>query len=519
MKRPIVILLICLVASLLGAAPIEAQTATSEFWQEISEPQAIARLTAAQRSSGKREIIPVAYRTLSLQKSAMQTALSRCPRESAHALGNGGMEISLPLPEGGYGRFRIWDSPIMEDGLAAKFPELKTYTAQGIDDPTASGRLDLTPRGLRAIIQSEKGTFFIDPYWNNSDAISISYYEKDFKDSEKRKALTCGVVGKEAASSPSQHRPASARPTGANLKTYRLAIAATGEYSVAVAGSSPTKPNVLAAVVTSVNRVSAVYEREFAIRLILVSNTDLLIFLNASTDPYTNNDGEAMLDQNQTRIDSVIGNANYDIGHVFSTGGGGIAGLGVVGVSGQKANGVTGSPNPTGDPYDIDYVAHEIGHQFAGNHTFNGTSGSAAGNRNGPTAYEPGSASTIMGYAGICAPQDLQFNSDDYFHSVSYTEIDNYTTTGAGRFPFSTTATGNQVPMIASLPTTVTNIPSQTPFGLTASATDGNGDALTYCWEQFDIGGLLSKSPTPPMEEPRSRSCWLRVSRTMALQS
>jgi hypothetical protein len=497
MKRSSVILFICIVASLFSAPLLEAQSTTSEFWQEVSEPQAVARLTVAQRSTGKREIVPVAYRTLALQKSAMQTALNRAPRESTQAQVNDGVEISLPLPDGGYGRFRVWNSPIMEDGLAARFPELKTYAAQGIDDPTASGRLDMSPRGLRAMIQAEKGSFFIDPYWSNSDAVSISYYEKDFVDSEKRKALTCGVVGKEAASPPAQHRPASLRPTGANLKTYRLAVAATGEYSVAVAGSSPTKPNVLAAMVTSVNRVTAVYEREFAIRLILVSNNDLLIFLNGSTDPYTNNDGEAMLGQNQTRVDSVIGDANYDIGHVFSTGGGGIAGLGVVGVTGEKAFGVTGSPNPTGDPYDIDYVAHEIGHQFGGNHTFNGTSGSAAGNRNGPTAYEPGSASTIMGYAGICAPQDLQRNSDDYFHSASYTEIDNYTTTGAGRFPFSSPATGNQVPVIASLPTTVTNIPSQTPFALTASATDGNGDALTYCWEEFDIGVARNPISTP----------------------
>ncbi|NDB96845.1 MAG: hypothetical protein EBZ78_11915, partial [Verrucomicrobia bacterium] len=278
---------------------------------------------------------------------------------------------------------------------------------------------------------------------------------------------------------------------------YRLALACTGEYAAAVSTAPITTSKVMAAMVTSVNRVNSVYEKDFSIRMIMVSNNASLIFTNASTDPYTNTDGNAMLTQNQTILDQVIRSANYDIGHVFSTGGGGIAGLGVVCVTGQKAQGVTGSPSPVGDAYDIDYVAHEMGHQFGGNHTFNGTTGSALGNRNASTAYEPGSGSTIMAYAGICAPQDLQSNSDPYFHSGSYTEIDNYTTTGTGNVPFSTTNTGNNPPVISALPTTTLSIPSQTPFALTASATDADGDTLTYCWEEFDAGNAQDPTANP----------------------
>lgn len=490
MKNRLLLPFIILTAFFSSAGPLCAQLKNSALWQEVSEAQAAASPGTAQRATARREIIPQKYRSLALQKTAMRLLLNRAPRESAGTMAKDGVEISLPLPEGGFGRFRIMESPIMEDGLAAKYPEIKTYVAQGIDDPSASGRIDMTPRGLRAMVSSDKGSFFVDPYWSNSDEVSIVYYKRDHVDLQKMKNFACGVAGREASALNTASRPAAARPTGTNLRTYRLALATTGEYSVAVAGGSPSKANVLIAMVTSVNRVNVVYEREFAIRMTLVANTDLLIYLNSSTDPYTNNNGSTMLVQNQTTIDSIIGDANYDIGHVFSTGGGGVAYLGSVCQSGSKAGGVTGSTNPVGDSFDIDYVAHEMGHQFGGDHTFNGTSAAVgSGTRNSATAYEPGSGSTIMAYAGICPPQDLQAHSDDYFHTVSYDQIDAYTSSGTGSAAFSVTATGNTPPVITALPGSY-NIPRQTPFALTAQATDANGDSLTYCWEEFDRGGV-----------------------------
>ena len=453
------------------------------LWQEISDRQAGARLPAAMKASAKRDIVPLAYRTLTLDKEAMAQILDSAPAESAQRLARAtSSQLTLPLPQGGYGRFSVLESPIMEPALAAQFPEIKNYVIQGIDDPTATGRIDTSPTGFRAMVISVDGTFFIDPYWSDSDDVSICYAKKDFVNDDKMKAWSCGVQG---GGSPvaalARAARGTQRPTGATLRVYRAAIAATGEYTAFHGG---TVPLALAAINTSLARVNTVYERDFCIRMILVANNTSIIYTDADTDPYTNGDPGLMIDENQSNVDSVIGDANYDIGHVFGTDSGGLAGLGVVCQSGAKAQGVTGSDAPVNDPFDIDYVAHEMGHQFAGNHTFNAFAG---GNRNASTAFEVGSGSTVMAYAGIVAGQNLQANSDDYFQTGSYTEIDNYTSTGVGANAFSNIPTGNTPPVIAALPVSYT-IPAQTPFALTASATDGEGDTLTYCWEEYDLG-------------------------------
>jgi hypothetical protein len=439
------------------------------------------------RTTGTRYIIPESYRTLRLNIPSMRQLLETAPMEFTAAAGEGKIIVSLPMPDGTYQRFTFWESPTMAPELQAKFPEIRTYTGQGIEDPYATLKMDLTPHGFHAQILSPNGRVFIDPYSQGDTEYYISYYTRDY---HKEADFECEVFHDEEYE-PSQNYERGS--TGPQLRTYRLACAATGEYTQFHGGTVTTG---LAAVNTSVNRVNGVYEREVAVRMVLIGNNNLIIYTNASTDPYTNTNGSTMLTQNINNLSSVIGNSNFDIGHVFSTGGGGVAYLGSV-CGSSKAGGVTGSPAPIGDPFDIDYVAHEMGHQFGGNHTFNGNAGNCSGsNRNAATAYEPGSGSTIMAYAGICSPQDLQPNSDPYFHVASFEEIRIFTNTGNGNGCAVITNTGNSAPSV-TVPAGGFYIPKSTPFSLTGSATDPNGDALTYCWEEFDLG--VAGAPTAPV--------------------
>ncbi|SNC67909.1 Por secretion system C-terminal sorting domain-containing protein [Hymenobacter gelipurpurascens] len=419
------------------------------------------------------------YRAVSFQLPAVREVLATAPTEKIMAARASATVVSLPLPDGTSQRFRVVQVPVLAPALAARYTTIRTYMAQGVDDPTATARLDVSPAGFHAMILASDKTVYIDPTGLGQDTHLVF----------ERRAMNRGAFPFVCATPSAKEMGVVAAPSanqttlanGATLRTYRLALACTGEYAAFHGG---TKAGALAAMVASMNRVNGIYEKELAVRMVLVAQTEDIIFLDPATDPYTNNDGEAMLNQNQATLDARIGNTNYDIGHVFSTGGGGIAQRPAVCISG-KARGVTGLSAPVNDAFDIDYVAHEMGHQFGADHTFNSVSGSCGGGTRAPSsAYEPGSGNTIMAYAGICGSDNIQPVSDPYFHSRSIDQILAHIT-GAGNCSVNT-STGNTPPAVDAGRNYA--IPISTPFVLTGSATDANGDALTYAWEQFNLG-------------------------------
>ncbi|UYZ61410.1 reprolysin-like metallopeptidase [Hymenobacter weizhouensis] len=414
------------------------------------------------------------YRAVDFRLDALRQTLQAAPPADAARRGVSLVVVSLPLPDGTSQRFRVEAAAVMHPQLAARYPAIQTYAAQGLDDPTATARLDITPAGFHAQILAADKTVYIDPVAGSPETHRVF----------ERRAMAARPFGcaTPAGAAAADRSRTAARPNGAQLRTFRLALACTGEYATYHGG---TKQSALAAMVTSINRVNGIYERELAVRMVLVPNTDELIYLNGTTDPYTNTNGSAMLDQNQTTVDQRIGAGSYDVGHVFSTGGGGIARVASVCEAGDKARGVTGFATPETDAFDVDFVAHEIGHQFGADHTFNSDKEACSGvNRTPESAYEPGSGSTIMAYAGICGTDNLQPNSDPYFHSRSYDQILDHLA-GAGSCGIST-PTGNRAPAVNAGRNF--RIPVGTPFVLTGSATDPDGDGLTFAWEQYNLG-------------------------------
>jgi hypothetical protein len=439
--------------------------------------------------------LPRRFRALEVDVKALENLLARAPAERSEAAATEPLLLALPYPDGTDRLFRVEESPILEPELAARFPEIRTFVAQGIDDPTATARLSLTSLGFHAMVLSTSGTVFIDPYRRWDARYVLSY----FKDEARKAAgadFHCDVKEESAEKEEDFTRDVPPVPlavsSGTQLRTYRLALAATGEYSTAVCAPNPVAVScALNAMVVTMNRVDGVYEREVAIRMVLIGNDNLVVYTNGATDPYTNGNGSTMLGENQSNLNSVIGSANYDIGHVVSTGGGGIAQLNVPCTS-SKASGVTGQPNPIGDSFDIDYVAHEMGHQFGGSHTFNGTTAKCSGNRSSSFAYEPGSGTTIMAYAGICGAEDLQPHSDDIFHTRSFDQIVAFSTGSTGSSCAAITATGNRPPSVNA--GGAFTIPKQTPFTLTGSGSDPDGDPLTYLWEEVDLGSATDST-------------------------
>ncbi len=460
-------LIVCLLHLSFG---LQAQSA---LWTKVTPTE------MQNRQKALRNAMPQDFSLFSLNTTALKNQLMSAP-ERFTGLSN--VIIDLPTNNGQIQRFRVYEASVMEPALQAQHPNIRSYVGQGIDDGSAIARFSVSSVGVHVMISSVNySTVYIDPYTQDKNNYIVYNINKIPANID---APACATVDTEIVDMPASNKNAD----DGILRTFRLALASTGEYSqfhLNDQGIDPgatdavKKAAVLSAMNVAMTRVNGVYERDIAVTMVIIADNTDIIFLNAATDPFTNNSGSAMLAQNQATCDALIGTANYDIGHVFSTGGGGIAGLRVPCVTGQKARGVTGLPQPRGDIFFIDYVAHEMGHQFGANHTFNN---SCSNNRNASTAVEPGSASSIMGYAGICPP-NVQNNSDDYFTAISIQEIWNFISTGAGQCG-AQTPTNNLAPTADAGPDYT--LPKSTPFILKGIATDPEGDVLSHCWEQMN---------------------------------
>jgi subtilisin-like proprotein convertase family protein len=460
--------------------------AQKPLWSSITEAE-IGKAEKTEMAS-----MPAKYQLFSLDLEALKQRLSVAPSRDNYN-GQSNVIVAFPNAEGKLENFRIYESSIMHPELAAKHPDIKSYVGTGVENPGKTIRFSTTIFGLHTMTFSEKGSYYINPY--TKDLNNYIVYAK----SSLRPARTfgCTIEGEEeyAQRMASEMVATSTMAGDGILRKYRLALACTIEYAafrVNQAGlqsgtEAQKKAAVLAAMNVTMTRVNGIYERDMAITMELVPNNENVVFV--TSDNFNNDNAGTLLSQSQTVINNAIGYFNYDIGHVVSTtSAGGVAQLGCV-CSADKARGITGSSAPVGDTYDVDYVAHEMGHQFGATHTFNN-----ANQRTASTAVEPGSGSTIMAYAGI-SPPNVQSNSDDYFHAASLAQMFNFVLTSGNCAV--TQSNGNAAPVIPALNSYT--IPKSTAFILKSPlVTDANNDALTYCWEQTNANGASSTQDNTP---------------------
>lgn len=423
--------------------------------------------------------------TLDIQ--AMKTALSNTPLRGKSS--RSATIMNFPNAEGNMESFTVFEAPVMHPDLAAKYPNIKSYAGQGIEDPSATIRFSISPSGLQSIrISGISKAVFIEPYTKSESVYTI--YSRDQR-SGVADRINCSVDEKTPNFSDT-HSATQKNADDGVLRSYRLAVSTTGEYTQFHGG---TKAGAMAAINATMTRVNGIYETDFGVTMVLIANNDAVVYTNANTDPYTGSYNSQL----QSTLTSVIGESNYDIGHVFvlAPKNGNAGCIGCVCVNNKKGSGFSSRNTPQGDIYDVDYVAHEMGHQFGGNHTFTYKSDADSN-----IQVEPGSGTTIMGYAGITDDHntppdqqtDVQPNSDPYFHAVTIEQITNYVKSTSCQ---TNTNTGNAIPT-ANAGADYT-IPKGTPFVLTGQGTDANsGDALTYCWEQTDrrVGTIPSTTAT-----------------------
>ncbi|WP_282134691.1 reprolysin-like metallopeptidase [Seonamhaeicola maritimus] len=416
--------------------------------------------------------------------------------------------ISLPNADGDLESFEVIESSIMEPSFQAQHPEIRTYTGKSTSNTGTSIKISITPQGLHTMVHKpNKSSEFIDPISYGGSNYMI-YKKKNLKSLKDN--FVCHFVDDSPESKNTSSKYSSVfNASDGRLRTYDLALASTVEYStfhIDAAGmgagtNAQKKAAVLAAMVVTMNRVNGIFERELSLKMSMVNN-DAIIFLEED-DGYTNSDVVTMLDENQTIIDGAIGNGNYDIGHVFATSFGGVAVVNSPCVTGSKAKGVTGLETPVGDVFDVEFVAHEMGHQFGAPHTWSANSGSCSpGEWSSSNSYEPGSGSTIMGYAGLCSPENVQANGDDYFHQKSLQLIWANISGGNSSTCDTESSTGNSVPTaIAGINYT---IPVSTPYKLTGDSSDSDGTGThTFTWEQYDLassqGSIFESNATGPL--------------------
>ncbi len=492
---------------LISATAVGVAQEPANFWKQVSYGEVFLPENA------ETVALPESHVLLSLDFPAMVNALRNAPAEGSPAARAGSLQVQLPMPDGSLETFRVWESSVMHPDLAAKFPQIRTFAGRGLSDPSRTVRLGYGPDGFHAVVAGSAGGSLVIPLASAQTQYYACFPHSNFI----WEGLDLPQLPVKVAMESGDGAPAADLPTGLSgsglrgggegelteLRAYQFALACTGEYAV---GHGGTLELVLSSLVLAANTLNSVLERDMDMRLVLIANNDLIVFLDPDGDPYNNSTiGTALLGQNENVLNQVIGLSNFDVGHVFT---GACSDVGGV-VSGSvcsagKARGVTCHFSSNVVATTLSIAAHEMGHQFTGGHTFNNCPGQEGQFHSG-SAYEPGSGSTILSYQGACGQNNIPGPANIHYHGGTIEEFWTYTHNGGGNVCPSKMVTGNHSPVVELSYQNGFYIPIGTPFEVSATASDADGDPLTYCWEQVDLGPN-STLGTPIGESPLFRS-------------
>lgn len=462
------------------------------FWSSVDETALPATVKAAQ------QVFPTHYNALALDFDNLKTVLATAPQESEGLSEE--LLIVLPLPDGSLETFAVAESSVMMPALAAKYPQIRSYLAWSTERPDIRVRMDYSPYGFNAVLHSKDGDSFISPFAKNNTEHYVAYTLQDYQYEDGIQPLaSCGYNPAEMPEGSLEHLKIDENGSFENttlksgsgevfIRKYRLALACTGEYAQ---GHGGTLESVLASYNTAVNRINEIFEREVAVRMMLIDRIEELIWLDPDMDPYQNaNTGGALLSQNETVLNNIIPPSQYELGHVFT---GGCVDVGGV-VSGAacgegKARGVTCHSTSNVVAVAQGTMAHEIAHQFGTSHSWSNCPGNE-GQRAGEAAFEPGSGTTIMSYNGACGPENnIPGGRDSYYHVGSLNQYINFTRINSFGDCAILESIENTEPIIEWTYEDGFYIPIDTPFELNTTATDAEDqESLTYCWEQYDLG-------------------------------
>ncbi len=518
--------LVLLTLAILISGSLQAQK--SNFWSSINENSILLN------ADNDRGTIPVAYQTFALELEEMKAYLRDAPmHRTPEALSNP-LTLELPLPNGDIHPFNIVNTPVMKPGLAARYPQIQSFTGYSTIDRGISVKFLYSTHGFRAFLKTPQARYYIQPYANGIQDAYIVFDKKD-EPIPTDINLTCGVSNSDEYQYDSPIGGLQIDPDfegGATIRNtttttdvvvemveYEIAIAGVAEWVNNQGGTVADGMSSVAIVVTLLNQVMGA---EAAFNFVLVENNDLLMYLDPVLDPYNDiTDGGGLLQQNQTNLNMTLGSANYDIGHVMTlscVGVGGIAALGSTCSTGSKGRGVTCNGGNLENAI-LNIAVHEVAHQFSATHTWNNCIGEI-GNppqdiitaRSSGTAYEPGSGSTILSYAGGCQEENIVFNGDEYYHVASLDQMFAHSHFGGSSECPDYIPSNNNRPDLTIGYQDGFYIPIGTPFELKADATDLDDDVLTYCWEQYNLGPIyplgspFGNGPTfrsfPPTADP-----------------